>query len=397
MTLPTVKLRPQRPERLGHPWIYDNEIAIAPADGFVSGGIVRVLDARSRTLGLGYANLQSKIAVRFLTRRTDEQIDAAFWQGRVRRAWEYRQSRYVPQGAMPPAYRLVHGEADELPGLVVDIYPGFAVAQFLALGLEPWRDAIVTALMSIPGVTGVYERSDSPVRRLEGLEEQVGSLAGEMPPDTLEWDDDGLHLLADVKTGAKTGLFLDQRENQKAAAREAQGRDLLNCFSYTGLFGLQAAKAGAKSVTNVEISPAFTKLDDRQWVCNEFSVPHTSVTKNVFDYLRILDSKDYRTDMIVLDPPAFTKSRASREGAVRGYNEINRVGLRLLRPGGILVTCSCSHHLSMMEFREIVQEAARDAGRTLRLIEQRGQPADHPVLLSAPETEYLKCLILSVE
>ena len=395
MTFPIVKLRPQRPERLGHPWIYDNEIASAA--GVEPGSIVRILDARSRTLGLGYANRRSKIAVRFLTRRADETIDAAFWQKRIRHAWEYRLARYAAQGGLPPAYRLAHGESDGLPGLVVDIYPGFAVAQFLALGLEVWRDAIVAALMAIPGICGVYERSDSPVRRLEGLDEQTGSLAGEMPPDTLEWEDDGLRILADLKTGAKTGLFLDQRENQMAAAREASGRDVLNCFSYTGLFGLRAAKRGAKSITNVEISPAFTALDERQWARNELSMPHTSVTENVFDYLRVLDSKDYRTDMIVLDPPAFTKSRASREGAMRGYNEINRVGLRLLRAGGVLVTCSCSHHLSMTEFRAIVQEAARDAGRTLRLIEQRGQPADHPVLLSAPESEYLKCLILAVE
>jgi len=396
MKLPAVKLKPQRPERLGHPWVYDNEIAAAPP-GFDNGGLVSVQDARGRTLGVGFANLRSTIAVRYLTRRFDEPVDAAFWQGRLRRAWEYRQARYAQPGPMPPAFRLAHGEADGLPGLVVDIYPGFAVAQFLALGLEPWRDTIVQALSALPGVRGVYERSDSPVRRLEGLDEQCGTLAGDTPPDVLEWEDAGATVLADLKAGAKTGLFLDQRENQAAAAREASGRDVLNCFSYTGLFGLRAALAGARSITNVEISPVFSALDKAQWTRNSLDISYSAVTDNVFDYLRLLDSKNYKTDMVILDPPAFTKSRASRDGAMRGYNEVNRVGLRLLRPGGVLVTCSCSHHLSSSEFRDLVAQSARDAGRSLRLIAQRGQPADHPVLLSAPESEYLKCLILAVD
>ncbi len=396
MKLPAVKLKPQRPERLGHPWVYDNEIAAAPP-GFANGGLVSVQDARGRTLGVGFANLRSTIAVRYLTRRFDEPVDAAFWQGRLRRAWEYRQARYAQLGPMPPAFRLAHGEADGLPGLVVDIYPGFAVAQFLALGLEPWRETIVQALSALPGVRGVYERSDSPVRRLEGLDEQTGALAGDTPPDVLEWEDAGATVLADLKAGAKTGLFLDQRENQAAAAREASGRDVLNCFSYTGLFGLRAARAGARSITDVEISTAFCALDKEQWARNGQDIPHSAVTDNVFDYLRSLDSKGYKTDMVILDPPAFTKSRASRDGAMRGYNEVNRVGLRLLRPGGVLVTCSCSHHLSMGEFRDLVAQAARDAGRSLRLVAQRSQPADHPVLLSAPESEYLKCLILAAD
>lgn len=397
MTIPTIKLKPQRPDRLGHPWIYDNEIATGPEAGFEPGGLVRVLDARGRTLGVGYANLRSKIAVRYLSRQPGEEIDAAFWRGRVQAAFQYRQAHYLGEsGDLPPAYRLVHGEADGLPGLVVDVYHDFAVAQFLALGLEPWRDAILKALVDTLGVKGVYERSDSHVRTLEGLEERTGVLWGLEPPDVLEWEEDGAVVLADIKTGAKTGLFLDQRENQIAAAREADGRSLLNCFSYTGLFGLRAARRGAKSITDVEISPAFNALNKQQWARNGLPQSHAIITKNVFDYLRTLDSQGYRTDMVVLDPPAFTKNRASREGAFRGYNDINRVALQLLRPDGVLVTCSCSHHLSMDEFREIVAGAARDAGRTLKIIAERGQPADHPVLMSAPESKYLKCLILAV-
>ena len=394
MALPIVKLKPQRPERLRHPWVYDNEIAAGPAGDFENGGVVRVLDSRGKTLGAGYLNHKSKIAVRFLSRHRDEAVNAGFWQTRLAQAHKYRQAHYGP---LPEAFRVVHGEADGLPGLIVDKYGPFLVVQFLALGLEPWREIIVAALAEQFSPAGIYERSDSAVRKLEGLEERVGVLFGEAPPDDLTLTDDGATTLVNLKTGAKTGLFLDQMQNQKAAARQAQGRDVLNCFSYTGLFGLRAALAGAKSIVDVEISPEFNALNGRQWAQSGFTIPHEIVTENVFDYLRALEAKSYRTDMIVLDPPAFTKNRGSREGAMRGYNEINRVALRLLRPGGVLVTCSCSHHLSAPEFREIVQTSARDAGRTLKLIEGRGQPADHPVLLDAPESEYLKCLILAVE
>ncbi len=397
MALPTVKLKPQRPERLRHPWVYDNEIATGPPEGFSNGGVVRVLDSRGKTLGAGYLNHKSKIAVRYLSRQRDEAVDADFWRTRISQAYQYRQAHYSTGGALPEAYRLVHGEADGLPGLIVDKYGAFLVVQFLALGLEPWREVIVAALSEQLHPRGIYERSDSAVRKLEGLEERVGVLLGEVPPDELALYDDGATLLVDLKAGAKTGLFLDQIQNQKAAARQAAGRDVLNCFSYTGLFGLRAGHAGAKSVTDVEISPEFNALNRRQWEQSRLTLPHEVVTENVFDHLRALEASSYRADMIVLDPPAFTKNRSSREGAMRGYNEINRVALRLLRPGGVLVTCSCSHHLSAPEFREIVQTAARDAGRTLKLIEGRGQPADHPVLLDAPESEYLKCLILAVE
>ncbi len=395
--MPTVKLRPQNPDRLRHPWVYDNEIATGPAPGFQEGGIVHVLDARGRALGLGYLNTKSKIAVRYLTRRGDEPINAAFWQSRIARAVAFRRAHYAPNGALPPAYRLVHGESDGLPGLIADVYGPFVVVQMLALGLEPWREAIVAGLTQALAPQGIFERSDSAVRKMEGLESRVGVLAGDEPPDVLEIEDDGNVILADLKHGAKTGLFLDQNENQKAAARHAAGRDVLNCFSYTGLFGLRAARAGAKSVTEIEISPEFTALGERQWAQNGLDIPHETLTANVFDDLRAREAKNFKTDMVVLDPPAFTKNRASRDGAIRGYNEINRVALRLLRPGGVLVTCSCSHHLDRFEFREIVTGAGRDAGRTLRLLEQRGQPADHPVLLDAPESEYLKCLILAVE
>lgn len=399
MALPTIKLKPQRTERLTHPWIYDNEIASgpAPADRFEEGGLVTVVDSRGKPAGVGYLNSRSKIAVRYLTRDHSAIIDNDFWHAKVFAAAAYRRARYAGHGGLPAAYRLVHGEADGLPGLVVDVYAGYAVAQFMARGLEPWRDAIVKAVAEACELRGVYERSDSTVRRLEGLEERVGLIWGEEPPAVIEYDDDGVTVQVDVRNGAKTGLFLDQRDNQRAAASEAEGRSVLNCFSYTGLFSLRAAKRGATSVTDVESSEVFNGMNQAQWERNGLTVPHTVVAENVFDYLRARERAGDRHDMIVLDPPAFTKNRASREAAARGYNEINRMALRMLRPGGVLVTCSCSHHLTASEFRDIVENAAVDAGRTARLIAQRSQPPDHPILIQAPESEYLKCLILAVE
>jgi 23S rRNA (cytosine1962-C5)-methyltransferase len=223
-------------------------------------------------------------------------------------------------------------------------------------------------------------------------------LRGEAPPDYLELEDGGAVILADVLAGAKTGLFLDQIDNQKAAAREAKGRDVLNCFAYTGLFGLRAALVGAKSVTDVEISAPFCEINKLQWRRNSNAVcPHTVATENAFDYLHLLESKKYSTDMVVLDPPAFTKSRANIQGALRGYNDINRTAMKLLKPGGVLVTCSCSHHVSAADFQGVLLKAAADSGKAIRLIEHRGAPPDHPALFSVPETEYLKCFILEVE
>jgi len=397
MTLPTIKLKSQPMDRRRHPWVYDNEIVEGPGPEFENGGLVFVEDFRGRKAGLGFLNQKSKIAFRYLTRNPEEAIDAQFWQRRIESAYRFRKDRYVNLGGLPPAYRLVHGESDGIPGLTVDVYDRWAVCQFLALGLEPWRDDLIAAISSIVQIDGIYERSDSAIRNLEGLEQKVGVIQGSEPPDLLELNDSGAIVLADIKEGAKTGLFLDQRENHKVVAEEAMGRQVLNCFAYTGLFGLRAALKGAKSIVDVEASSTFNALNEKQWLRNDLKVPHEVVTANVFDYLHALNDQSFKTDLIVLDPPAFTKKRASRESATRGYNEINRLAMRLLRPGGVLVTCSCSHHITRDEFRDIVHLSGIDAKRTLRLIAQLGQPADHPILLDAPESDYLKCLILSVD
>lgn len=397
MSLPAIKLKPQRPERFQHPWVFDNEIAQGPDADFVNGGLVSVISAKGQTLGIGFFNSQSRIAFRYLTRNSKELIDEQFWRQRVEAAYRYRKARYRADGTLPIAYRLIHGEADGMPGLVADVYGDYVVVQILALGLEQWRQELIRAIAETADARGIYERSDSPVRLLEGMAEKVGLIWGEAPPDELVLEDAGMTILVDLKEGAKTGLFLDQRENQKVVAKEAMGRDVLNCFSYTGLFGIEAALRGAKSIADVEISEKFNRLNDRQWQRNSLNVPHTIETANVFDYLRDLVARSYQSDMVILDPPAFTKNRASLKGATRGYNEINRLALKLLPPGGILVTCSCSHHLSFDQFCNIVQKAAVDAKRQLKLIARRGQGPDHPVLLNAPEGEYLKCLIFAVE
>jgi 23S rRNA (cytosine1962-C5)-methyltransferase len=397
MPLPSITLKSQPHERRHHPWVYDNEIATGPGRNFENGGLVTVLDFKGRMVGTGYLNHESKIAFRYLTRNPDELIDEGFWLKKVQSAYRYRQERYLGTGGLPNAYRLIHGEADGIPGLTVDIYGGFAVVQFLAMGLELWRPILLSAIAETVSLDGIYERSDSTIRNLEGLQQQVGTVWGTEPPDLLELADDGALLLADLKGGAKTGLFLDQLNNHKAAAAEAIEREVLNCFSYTGLFGLRAALNGAKSVTEIEASQSFNNINQQQWQRNNLTQAHEILTANVFDYLHELTGSGYKTDMIVLDPPAFTKKRSSRESAARGYNEINRLAMRLLRPNGILVSCSCSHHISIDEFQSIIQKASHDAKRTLRLIGKHGQPPDHPVLLDAPESDYLKCLILSVE
>jgi len=293
---------------------------------------------------------------------------------------------------------MIHGEADGFPGLIVDRYGDWLVTQFLTAGMEVRKDEILAALRKVIAPRGIYDRSDSQTRTLEGLPMRATLLEGDEPPSPMEIEDDGAVLLVEIADGAKTGLFLDQRANQIAAGKKAAGRRVLNCFSYTGLFGLRAAQSGAESVTDIEISEPFQAIAAAQWKRNKVGkTKRTALTENAFDRLRLLEKANEKYDMVVLDPPAFTKSRAQREGAIRGYNDINRRAFKLLSPGGILVTCSCSHHIDAAEFREIVTHAARDAARSVRLIEQRSQPPDHPVLLGVPESEYLKCLILEAE
>ncbi len=402
MSLPKVFLKPLRPERYGHPWIFAGEVARGPEPAAADGDWVAIIDHNGKPGGAGYYNSKSKIVVRRMPlpgALEGEPVEPkpGWWTEQIRLAFEYRKERGLVERGF---YRLVHAEADKLPGLIVNVYGDWAVAQFLTLGVERHKDEIVASIGKVLRTRGIYERSDSAVRKLEGLEECVGLLDGVEPPDRIELNHGGVRILADIKRGGKTGLFLDQIENQQAAAREATGREVLNVFSYTGLFGLRAGLAGAKSVQDIESSEYFQEIAQAQWKLNKSGlagVKYSQTTANAFDELRIRDDAGYRADMVVLDPPAFTRNRSGADSALRGYNEINRRAMRLLRPGGVLVTCSCSHHLHMDEFEEVVMKSARDAKREIRLIERRGQPADHPVVFTIPETEYLKVLILAVD
>jgi len=389
--LATVTLRPQRPERNGHPWVYAGEIEQIPA-GAEDGAVVRVADSRGRFLGMAYLNRASKITLRYLTAR-DESIDAAWWRSQV--AASLARRRDLPRVDHTNALRLVNAEADGLPGLIVDRYAETLVVQFLALGLEPWRDTIVAALQELVAPASIFERSDVAVRGLEGLPERSGLLAGDEPPPLVEIYEGPARLLVDIRTGQKTGMYLDQRRNRAAAGSYARGARLLNCFAYSGAFGVHAGLAGAVEVVNADISAAACELAERNMALNGLAERHRAVEANCFDLLRSYSDAGERFDMVILDPPAFTKSRGAVEGALRGYKEINLRAMRLLSCG-ILVTCSCSQHIDDATFLEMLRAAARDARRDVRILEHRGQGPDHPMLLRAPETRYLICIIAEV-
>ncbi len=381
-------LKQRHPDRLRHPWIFATEVAALPeASAAADGAVVRVLDHRRRFACMAYVNRRSKIVMRVLSWR-DEPIDAAWWARAIDASVRRR-------GVLEPdaGRRLVNAEGDMLPGVVVDAYAGWLSVQLSTSGADHARAAIVDALNAACRPRGIYERSDVPERGLEGLEPKSGSLCGDALPDLVEIREGGARLLVDIARGQKTGLFLDQRLNREAAARYAGGRAVANCFAYSGGFSVHAAIGGATIVTSIDISAAACRLAQQNMALNGFADAPV-VEANCFDWLRRADDAGERYGMIVLDPPAFARGRGTVEAAARGYKEINLRAIRLLEPGGILVTCSCSRPIGLDDFVSIVHAAGNDAGRTLQLLEERTQPPDHPVLLDAPETSYLKCLIL---
>lgn len=385
-TGPAAILKARRPERARHPWVFAGEIESLP-DEIKDGQPLRVLDHRRRFFAMAYCNRRSKIVLRLLS-RIDEPIDAAWWSRAI--AASVARRGVVANDA---GIRLVNAEGDGLPGVVVDRYAGWLSVQLSTLGAENAGDAIVTALAETCQPDGIYERSDVPERALEGLEPKTGSLAGGPPPEAVEIREDDAKLFVDIAHGQKTGLFLDQRVNRRAAAAYAKDRRVVNCFAYSGAFSVHAALAGAREVTSVDISAAACALASRNMARN--GIAHAPVvTANCFDWLRHADDAGERFGMVILDPPAFARGRGSIESAIRGYKEINLRALRILEPGGILVTCSCSRPVGLDEFVGIVKSAGDDASRALQLLEERTQAPDHPVLLDAPETSYLKCLIV---
>jgi 23S rRNA (cytosine1962-C5)-methyltransferase len=384
-------LHRRREERVlaGHPWVYRSEIERVEGD-VAAGDVVTVCDARGKFLGRAHLNMGCQIAGRILT-RNDEPIGDEFWQRRIAEALA-RRARWAP-GA--EACRLAYGEADGLPGLMVDRYGDVLAVQMLTAGMERATPAIVAALAALLAPRAIFERNDPPPRRLEGLEQRKGFLLGraELPVWVRV---EGLELAADVANGQKTGLFLDQRENWQVVQGLAKGRTVLDAFCYTGGFGLHAAAGGAAAVFGIDLSPGAIDLAGRTAERNGVGGVCAFRTGNAFDELHAMDREGKAFDMVVLDPPAFTKARDRVESALRGYKEINLRALKLLRPGGILVTCSCSYHVDRETFLDTLHRAALDAGRTAYLLELRTQARDHPVLLGVRETQYLKCAILEV-
>ncbi len=384
-----ITLRKTRETRVrgGHPWIYASEIENVEG-AFENGDIVDVADFRGKFIGRGFYNPASQISLRILT-RNDEPCDRDFFAGRIRDAWEYRKLLCDPQSC-----RLIYSESDFLPGLVVDKFADVLVLQSLSLGIDRIKDMLCDLLMEIVGPAGIWERSDVPVRRLEGMEQTAGLLRGEVP-DRVEMIENGIRFLVDVKNGQKTGFFLDQKQNRAAMAPFCRGARVLDCFCHNGSFALHAAKYGAASVLGVDISEEALEVARGNACLNGFDNV-TFQAANCFDLLREQTDAGEQYDLVVLDPPAFTKNKAAVQSAVRGYKEINLRGLKLVRPGGFLVTCSCSQHILPEMFQDVVNQAVRDAKKRVRLVEYRTQGYDHPILPQSVETKYLKCMFLQV-
>ena len=384
-----IYLRRGREQRVlgGHPWVFRSDIE--REDGAADGLPVRVLTSAGRFLAMAVYNPRSQISLRILSRR-DEPIDGAFIRGRVRRAVDYRR-RFADLGSC----RLIFAESDGLPAVIADKFGDVIVLQILCLGMERFKGDIVDALAQELSPRGIYERNDVPVRELEGLSQQTGLLFGEVP-DRVEMQENGVRFLVDVKEGQKTGFFLDQKENRAAIAPFVSGMRVLDCFTHTGSFALHAAHYGAAEVTGVDISEHACACALENARLNGVEDRVRFECANAFDFLRAHQTAKEQYDVVILDPPAFTKTRSAVEGALRGYKEINLRGMKLTRDGGFFITCSCSQHVTPDLFRGMLLEAQKDAHVQLRQIEWRTQGRDHPILLSSPETQYLKCGIFQV-
>ena len=391
-TIPKVMLKRhgKHGSESGHPWVYQSEIDYVKGK-FVAGDIVDVYNCRQQYLGRGYINPRSQITIRLLSRE-QEVIDRDFFVRRISHAWNYRK-RFLEE---PEYCRLIFSEADFLPGLVVDKFGSCLVLQTLALGMDRYKAVIVSVLDELLHPEMIYERNDASVRTIEGLPLQKGFLKGQ--GDTrLTVRENGLLFNADIENGQKTGFFYDQRENRRILSKFVAGGEVLDCFCFSGSFSIHAAAYGAKHVLGVDASAAAVELATSNAALNKVQDRCEFMEANAFDLLREYSDAGRLFDTIILDPPAFTKSKASVENAARGYKEINLRGLKMIRPGGYLVTCSCSFHMDRNFFHSVVAEAAADAKRTVREVAYMSQAKDHPSIPAAPETNYLKFLVLEVQ
>lgn len=392
MELAEIILRKTREKRVqsGHPWIYQTEIERVddPNGEIQPGDIVRVCNSRGAFLCKALYNPASMISLRVLTTR-DEPTDEDFFRRRITAAWEYR-CKFCDENSC----RLIYGESDFLPALIVDKFSDILVVQLLCLGMDKLRDMIVKLLVETVKPRGIYERDDVPVREREGMKQQTGLLWGEVP-DSVPMVENGITFMIDVKNGQKTGFFLDQKENRAAIAPLCHDASVLDCFCHNGSFALHAAKYGAKDVLGIDISEDALMVARENARINDLDNVHFEA-HNVFDLLRQYQAEGKKFDVIILDPPAFTKSRKMLESAKRGYKDINLRAMKLVRDGGFLISCSCSQHVTPDIFMDILREAAYETRRRIRLVDVRTQGKDHPILIASQETQYLKCVIMQV-
>ena len=373
----------------GHPWVFRSDIARVEGE-FLPGDIVDIVSSKGRFLARGYYNPNSQIALRIMTYKEDEQVDRRLIFRRIHDAVEYRRTF-----ADLKSCRLVFAESDRLPALVVDAFGDVLVLQCLALGMERFKKDVVDALVEEVHPKGIWERNDVPVRKLEGLEMSTGLLYGDVP-DRVTMTENGVQFLVDVKEGQKTGFFLDQKENRAAIAPFVKNKRVLDCFTHTGSFALHAGKYGAKEVTGVDISDYACDFATENARLNGLEDRVHFISANAFDLLSEQSRQGKKYDVIILDPPAFTKTKSAVDSAMRGYKEIHLRAMKMIEHGGYLITCSCSQHVLPELFREMVLDAAKDAKVLLRQVEFRTQGKDHPILPYARETQYLKCGIYEV-
>lgn len=386
----------------GHPWIYEGEVIRQEGD-CENGGLMDAVSEKGKYLGTGFFSKYSKIRLRLLSRNANDRFDAAFWQRRLQYAWDYRKT---VMGDDISCCRIIFGEADGFPGLTVDRFSDLLVTQTLSIGMERVKDIIFPALVELlrqdgQEIRGIFERNDVAIRELEGMAQNKGwyVLPGETPPESpvTEICENGVSYAVDVENGQKTGFFLDQKYNRLAVARLAKGKRVLDCFTHTGSFALNAAMGGAAHVTAVDVSASAIEMARQNARRNGLEDRMDFITADVFDLLPELAAQGKAPyDFIILDPPAFTKSRKTVDSAQRGYKEINLRALKLLPRGGYFATASCSHFMPSELFVKMLRSAALDAGVELRQIEARQQAPDHPILWNVPETDYLKFYIFQV-
>ena len=382
----------------GHPWIFANEVNTGKEKDTAAkpGEIVDVFTFDKKFIGRGYYNPQSQISVRLLTRDRNENIDDAFFYNKIKQAWDYRQKLGYAENC-----RLIFGEADDIPQLIIDKFNDYFVVQTLALGIDVWKPSIVKALNEIFTPKGIYERNDVPVRELEGMEQHKGFLSNEFNTDIIIQENagdgtGGIKMHIDIANGQKTGYFLDQQDNRRAIQNIVKDGNILGAFCYTGSFEISAAHYGAKSVLGLDISQDAIDMCNKNAALNGLEKICTFQCVNAFDALKNMTKEETRWDVVMLDPPSFAKSRGSVDKAVAGYKEINLRGIKLVKPGGFLVTSSCTNLVKPELFYDIILMAAKDAKRRVRQVVFSAQSADHPIISGQENTHYLKFLIVQV-